>query len=320
MNGGRKTRIRKQKGHGSRRAKKNHSPEEVYVPILGMSKAAPCANSVLKIDMSVKSSRQQSTLVTDLEATLNVIVKCVNESGVLVGWCLNAYILIKPSQSISSILYLRKYPDENNIVFTPFTVGKGVPWRDKYATLEAYWEDEVAGRTAFVANIDSSIGQGSGSFLFALQLLLTETIGTVRLDLSNNIDDPPRAAAGIYSQLRFKGKGSTADLGTWAHKSEGEMYWTREAKPSSSEKKQTALDHLYTKIQKARSKATGSGTSIWSTDEASVVALMGCLKTYLPATEKPIKGAYAGGRRRRRKYTRRNRGRKYKTRRRRTRH
>ena len=262
--------------------------------------------------------RQKSSLVVDLEATLNVIVRCVNESQVLVGWCLNAYILIH-QKSVSSILYLRKNPGENAVAITPDSVGKGT-WRELYAKAAATWQDgATTGRTAAGAGIESSIGWGSGSFLFALQLLLIETIGTVKFYLPNYTDDPVRAALGIYSQLRFREKGSTTDLCIWSNDAQGNMYWTRGSKPSSSEMEQTALYHLYTKIQKARSKATGPGTSIWSTDEASVVALMGCLKTYLPATEKPIKGASAGGRRRRRKYTRRNRGRKRKTRRHRTR-
>jgi len=279
-----------------------------------MSAAVTCANSVLKTDLTylpgVLPATMRSTLVNDLEAALNVIVKCVNYSGVLVGWCLNAYILIQPQQSIQSILYLRKYPEENAIVLKPESM------RAKAA---ARWTDGLTGRTASGAGIDSYIGQGSGSFLFALQFLLIETIGTVRFDLPNYTDDPTRAARGIYSQLRFKGEGSSADLGKWSSDAEGDMYWTRSSKPSSSERKQTALYHLYTKIQKARHKATGHGTSIWSTDEDSVIKLIKCLEIYIPATIRPVKGASVGGRRRRRKYTRRNQGRKYKTRRRRTR-
>jgi len=283
-----------------------------------MSAAVTCVNSVVT-HADRAGVRPASSLVVDLEATLNVIVKCVNESGVLVGWCLNAYILIH-QESVSSILYLRKNPEENAVVLTPDSVGKGVLWRELYAKAAAKWEDgATTGRIANGAGIESSIGWGSGSFLFALQLLLIETIGTVRFDLPNYTDEPERAALGIYSQLRFNGPGTGKDLGKWTNDATGDMHWTRSSNPSSPEKKQTALDYLKTRIQKVRSTARGPGTSIWSTDEASVAALMYFLKTYLPATERPVKVASAGGRRRRRKYTKRNRRKRPKTRHRRTR-
>jgi len=279
-----------------------------------MSAAGTCVNSVVTYADNPRE-RGASSLVVDLKATLDVIIKCVNDSGVLVGWCLNAFILIH-QESVSSILYLRKNPEENAAVITPDSVGKGVPWRELYAKAAAKWEDGVTtGRIANGAGIESSIGWGSGSFLFALQMLLIETIGTVRFDLPNYTDDPVRAALGIYSQLRFNGPGNGKDLGNWTTDATGDMHWTRSSIPSSPEKKQSALDHLETLIQTARTTAGGDGTSIWSTDADSVGRLMYYLKRRLPATIRPVKGASAGGRRRWRKYTKRNRRKRPKTRR-----
>jgi hypothetical protein len=272
-------------------------------------------NSVTTVGMpGAPRAAAQSTLVAALKATLDVIVKCVNESGVLVGWCLNAYLVIQPPpHSILSILYLRKYPEENNAILTPDSVGKGFLWRPQYAKAALEWQDRVtSGRTASGAGIDSSIGQDSGSFLFALQLLLIETVGTVRFDLRNYTDDKSRAARGIYSQLRFAGKGGAADLGAWASDAQGDMYWTRSSRPSSGGK-QDALYHLYAQIQKARGKAAGASTSIWSASGTPVEALRDCLGKNLPQY------AVRGGRRRQRKYTKRNRHRRRKTKRRRTR-